>query len=163
MGKVKTHWKKLFNYDYLGTYSLEDEKDVHVTITKHERKLVKSQQDPNGEELPVIYFKEFEKPMVLNPTNAKTIESIYGPFVEDWMNKRITLFVKKGIRAFGTTTDGLRIRPKAPNGNKPNFGPDHKKWNGAIKALKDGNTTIEELQNIFTISTENLQILCDSK
>ena len=50
--------------------------------------------------------------MILNATNCKVIEKIYGtPFIEDWKGKTITVFVQR-IRAFGSDVDALRIKPK---------------------------------------------------
>lgn len=106
----RTHWKKLFNNDYLGAWSLEEDQDKDVTITKTGTTLVKSGQNPKGEECPIVFFEEFDIPMVLNSTNCKTIESIYGPIVEDWVGKKVTLYVQGGIKAFGTITEALRIR-----------------------------------------------------
>lgn len=106
----KTHWKKNYNYDYLGAYSLADMgEDVILTIkeTKKEKVIGTSGKK---EDCFVVYFKESDKPMILNRTNAKTIEKVYKtPFVEDWVGKRVQLYSAK-VNAFGETTDALRIR-----------------------------------------------------
>lgn len=109
----KTHWKKLFNYEYLGAWSLDQGEEKQVTIKKTDRALVKSAQSPKGEDLPIVYFEEFELPMVLNPTNCKSIANIYGNMVEDWIGKKAILYVQGGIKAFGSITEALRIRPES--------------------------------------------------
>jgi hypothetical protein len=117
MEEVKTHWKKMLNYDYLGAYSLDNNQDLTVTITGTARELVKSAQHPKGEDCFTAQFKEVDKPMILNATNCKTIQGLYGAFIEDWVGKQVTLYVKD-VKAFGTVTDALRIRdfePKAKN------------------------------------------------
>ena len=109
----KTHWKKQFNYEYLGTYSLEDGKDLILTIKDTEQKEV-SGAGGRKEVCFTINFMEDEKPMILNRTNAKIIEKIHKtPFVEEWSGKKIQLYSKK-VDAFGTMTTGLRIREFVP-------------------------------------------------
>lgn len=111
---MKTHWKKHFNYDYIGVYSLVEGQDLILTIQSI------SNEDVTGangkkEKCCVVKFSDHKKDMILNRTNAKTIEAIYKtPYVEEWKGKKIQLFRETGIRAFGSVTDGLRIRPFAP-------------------------------------------------
>lgn len=111
---VKTHWKKNFNYEYLGSYSLpQDGSDLVGTIKEVKiEKVIGS----NGkkEECLTCSFSDLPKPMILNRTNCKIIESIYNtPFTEEWVGKKISLYKEK-VSAFGTMTEALRIRPKAP-------------------------------------------------
>ena len=72
---MKTHWKKEFNYDYMGSYSLPDGKDVVMTI-KETRKEKVTGSAGKKEDCFVCYFHESEKPMILNRTNCKTIADI---------------------------------------------------------------------------------------
>jgi hypothetical protein len=106
----RVHWKHLFNYEYLGAHSLDEDEERVVTITGTETRLVKTRQNPDGDDCPVILFKEMELPMVLNKTNCKMIESIYGPIVKDWTGKTVTLYVQEGVRYQRTTVDALRIK-----------------------------------------------------
>ena len=114
MTKTKTHWKKIFNTDYLGSHSLPDGKDIVLTIkTVLERKI----KGNNGREeiRPVATFHEKVKPMILNRTNCKAIRALYKtPYIEDWSGKRIQVFIDERIEAFGAIVDGLRIRPYIP-------------------------------------------------
>ncbi len=111
----KTHWKKYFNYDYLGTYSLEDGRDLILTIKNCKKEMVTG-QGGKKEECFVCYFTDHNKPMILNRTNCKIIEKIHNtPHVEEWTGKRVQLYRKEGIQAFGQTTDGLRIREFKPD------------------------------------------------
>lgn len=111
---TKTHWKKLFNYDYLGSYSFTTKEDKILTI----KSLKKEDVTGTGgkkENLLVCRFKENEKPMILNRTNCKAITKAYGtPNVEDWIGKRIAVYVLDGIKVGNEVTDGLRIRSEAP-------------------------------------------------
>ena len=109
------HWKKQFNYDYLGSYSLDGKREVTVTITKLDTDKVTGQQG-RKEDCFVVFFKEFDKPMILNRTNAKAIEKVASSgLIQDWVGKQVTLYVENGVKAFGEVVDALRIRDKKPN------------------------------------------------
>ena len=110
---TQTHWKKLYNPDYLGAYSLEVGKDMVVTIATVKNEMVMS-ADGKKEECMVMRFVENIKPLILNATNAKTITKIYKtPYLEEWNGKKIQLFTDK-VKAFGEVVEALRIRPTAP-------------------------------------------------
>jgi hypothetical protein len=111
--QIQTHWKKLYNPDFLGSYSLEPGKDMVLTIGTIKTEMVTS-PDGKKEEQMVIRFIENAKPMILNATNAKTITKMYKtPYIEEWHGKKIQLFSEK-VKAFGEIVEALRIRPTAP-------------------------------------------------
>ena len=111
---MKGHWKKQFNYEYLGSYSLDGKKEAVVTVSRLAQEKVTGQQG-RKEDCFVVYFKEFDKGMILNRTNARAIEKVAGSgLVEDWVGVQVTLYVEKGVKAFGDVVDALRIRDKKP-------------------------------------------------
>jgi DNA-directed RNA polymerase subunit RPC12/RpoP len=108
-----THWKKLTNPNYLGSYSLENGEDMIVTIDYVAEELVIG-PDGKKENCVVAHFTEGCKPMILNTTNLKTIAKIYKtPYVENWHGKKIQLY-SASVKAFGETVDALRIREYVP-------------------------------------------------
>ena len=108
-----THWKKLTNPNYLGSYSLEDGQDLILTIDYVAEELVIG-ADGKKENCVVAHFVEDSKPMILNSTNMKTITRIYKtPYIEAWHGKKIQIYSAK-VKAFGETVDALRIREYAP-------------------------------------------------
>lgn len=110
----KTHWKKQFNYNYLGAYSIPEGKDVVVTIKEWKKEMVVEAGTGAKKECLVCYFTDADKPMILNKTNCKIIEKLYGsPYLEDWGGKKITLFAQS-VKAYGEYTDALRIRDTKP-------------------------------------------------
>lgn len=116
---AKTHWKKMVNMDYLGTYSLEDGKDLTLTID-YVRQEVVTGNSGRKEQCMVVHFKENVKPMILNRTNAKTITKVVGsPYIEDWNGKRITLYADT-TRFGGDIVECLRVRPYSPPETKRN-------------------------------------------
>jgi len=159
-----THWKKNFNYDYLGSYSLLENQEVTLTIVNVKKEVVKS-TGGRKEDCTVAYFKEAvngeSKPMILNKTNCKIIEKLYGtPYIEDWKGKQITIFVQDGIEAFGELVDALRIKQIIPVKKKPELNPKSNKWDGAKDAVKNGTATFESLNKHYIISQENFDLLC---
>lgn len=109
----KTHWKKLYNPDYLGSYSLNPGEDMVVTIKSLNSEIVTG-ADGKKEECMVLRFTDADKPMILNATNAKMITKIHKtPYKEEWVGKRIQLYAKD-VKAFGEVVEALRIRPFVP-------------------------------------------------
>lgn len=109
----KTHWKKAFNPNYLGAYSLDPGEDRIVTIETAGQEDV---MNADGKTEPCLVLRlANEKPMICNKTNAKTIAKVVGSnYLEDWRGKRIQIYVAK-IKAFGELTDALRVRPMVPS------------------------------------------------
>lgn len=143
----KTHWKKNFNYDFMGAYSLEDGKDVIVTIKELKKEKVKG---PKGkkEDCFVCYFIDSPKPMILNKTNCKIIERLYDtPFVDDWIGKKIQLYVSR-VDAFGELTDALRVRDFLPK--------EHQDNSVALKLLK-ACETLEGLKKAYQSLGKEMQ------
>lgn len=154
---MKTHFKKLKNPDYLGSWDLADQngnfKNKIVTIKSVEKKMV---HDGRGgqEECVTVKFHEC-KPMVMNSTNLKTIhKSLDTPYIEDWEGKKIEISVQK-VKAFGEIHDALRVVK-----TNLEMTPKHPKWNGAKKAIAEKTVTIEQIKKNYTISPENEKLLC---
>jgi hypothetical protein len=150
-----THWKKLTNPDYIGAYSLDDGKDLTVTILDVKREIVTG-TGGKKEECTVAHLKD-QKPMILNRTNCKTISAIYKtPFIEQWKGKSITLFVST-TKLKGEDVECLRIRNTAPS--LPELTPSSPKWKGAIDALRNSTVKIEQIEKQYIISKENRELL----
>lgn len=151
---MKTHWKKQFNYDYLGSYSLPEGDPVILTMAATKKELIIGTSGKK-EEAFVCYFKEkldWVKPMILNRTNCKTIEKIYGtPYVEDWTGKQITIYIQSGVRAFGDVVDALRIKKEKPK--LPDLIQGSKDFDNCKKALANGYK-IEDFKKKYTLSNE---------
>jgi hypothetical protein len=111
---MKTHWKKLSNTKYMGSWDFEPDEEKILTIADVHQEEVTA-PDGTSEMKRVITFEETgEKPFIVNNTNAATIEDVLNtPYMEDWAGKGIILVVQK-IQAFGKLTDGIRVRPVKP-------------------------------------------------
>lgn len=110
----KTHWKKLNNPDYLGSYAFQPGEEKTVTIKEVRREMVFNPSGSGKEECTVAFFEEPVKPLILNTTNCKTISKVWGtPYIEDWAGCRITLKVKR-VSAFGEMVDAVRVSAERP-------------------------------------------------
>lgn len=104
-----THWKKTVNPDYIGSYALDPDRDMILTIKTAGVELVTGNAGKKEEKL-VIHFHENVKPMICNRTNAKVITKLHKtPYIEQWSGKKIQLYSSR-ITAFGEEVDALRIR-----------------------------------------------------
>ena len=84
----------------------------------------------DGEQKWIIYFREAQKGLVLNRTNASTLEFLYGSDSDVWLGKPVVLFTEMtsymgkpclGIRMRGTASI-MQPAPavvQAPLGNAP--------------------------------------------
>ena len=119
MEQTLTHWKKLTNTEYLGSYALQPGEELIVTIKDFKQDNVVG-MNGSKELKTVVTFVENVKPMVLNRTNAKTITKLFGThYMEQWKGRQIQIFVENGIKAFGEIVDGIRVRPFLPKVDKP--------------------------------------------
>lgn len=127
MENLEAHYKSLQPHDYLGACDIEPTKQdrengVKITATidtiKQEEVIdISKIKEKNNKKICITcYFKEANlKPMILNKTNQTAIAKVSeSPYVNDWAGVKITLYVKHNMKAFGKTTDGLRIQDYAP-------------------------------------------------
>lgn len=112
--ETKTHWKKLYNPNYLGAWAFQPGEEKTVTIKDVRREIVDNPGGSGKEECTVAYFEEDVKPLILNATNSKMIAKVWGtPFIEDWPGHKITIKVKK-VSAFGEMVDAVRVSSERP-------------------------------------------------
>lgn len=113
MESTLTHWKKLTNPDYLGSYALLPGEEIIATIKSISNEEVTG-ADGKKEICSVVHFSEKIKPMILNATNFKTIAKLFKtPYIEQWIGRKIQIYTEK-VKAFGDIWDALRIRPFLP-------------------------------------------------
>ena len=108
----ETHWKKLTNPDYLGSYAFEPGEEKIVTIESVALESVMGAEGRMSE--CIVAHLAGEKPLILNKTNCKAITKLLGtPYIEEWAGHRIVLAVQT-VRAFGEDVEAVRVKPKTP-------------------------------------------------
>ena len=151
----KTHWKLLQNPDYIGAYWLPPGEDVTVQIDFVVREVITG-TGGKKEECSVAHLKNGVKPFILNATNSKTIAKLYGPYIEDWAGKKITLFASTAKLA-GDTVECLRIRPVVA-AKKPQPITDER-LERAIAAVGNGEYSAKQIEAAYVLTLEQQQRL----
>lgn len=117
-----TAWQSTRDVNFVGSYDLivgvDDNnqpiyKDRIVTIDYvNAKEEVMDAQTNKKVEKSVAHFKDKDiKPMILNTTNKKGIETATGTiFLEKWTGKQVLLTVEQ-VKAFGKVQPALRIKP----------------------------------------------------
>lgn len=140
----KTHFRKVYKSDHLGQADIEDflesGSDLIFTISSVKQEYGVSVAGRKGDHN-VAYFAENIKPMVLNATNAKIVRDFAkSPFVEDWKNIRVQLYIDPSVRMKGEVVGGVRINPRPPAQQKPLIQQGTQTWSNAVIAFRrDGN------------------------
>ena len=146
MTDQKTHFRKVFKSDHLGQADIEEYQEAGSNLVftiKHVKQELNVMVAGRTGNHNIAYFNEAIKPMVLNATNSKIIRGFANgsPFVEDWNNIPVQLYIDPSVKMKGEVVGGVRINPNQPSLTKPELTPDNlDKWESAKAAYKrDGN------------------------
>ena len=160
----KTHYKKAFHSPYLSSEDLTEPTILTIECVKLEPDRTKKTKDLFN----TLYFAEKEirrgeklKPMILNSTNSRVLKNIFGsPYIDDWGNIAITVFVDTNVKMMGATVSGLRINPNLPVTKKTELKPNTKAWDNAVSAyIRDGN--FDAVEKRMFVSDEAKKIISD--
>lgn len=136
-----THYRKAFDSPYLSSADIVGPTALTIKSVRFEPDRTKKTKDSFN----TAHFTEKEirpgeklKPMILNATNSKMLAKITGtPFIEEWSDIAVTVYVDKAVRFGKDTVEGLRL---APGQTKRTIVPGTKGWEMAKAAFKrDGN------------------------
>lgn len=160
----KTHYRKAFDSPYLSSADIVEPTVLtvsHVTLDMDKTKKTKDVFN-------TAYFVEKEirsgeklKPMILNASNSKTMKALTNsPFIEDWKNTQITIYVDHNVRFGKETVEGLRISPHKPE--KRVLTPEHtKQWESAKAAFMRDRSLHSVLQRVDMSPEHQAQIIAE--
>lgn len=141
----KIHYRKAFDSPYLSSADVVEP----VVLTIAYCTLSPDKTKKTKDEFNTAHFAEQEirrgeklKPMILNATNSKTLKTLTGtPYITDWKNVSVTIYVDQNVRFGKESVEGLRISPHHPEVTKKVLTPNMPKlWTNAKAAYKrDGN------------------------
>lgn len=159
----KTHFKKAFNSPYLSSADIVGQTVLTISRVTLEIDKTKKTKDMFN----TAYFVEREirpgeklKPMILNVTNSKTLKALTNsPFIEDWQNVKITVYVDSNVKFGREVMEGLRISPKAPV--VAYLTPENAKAWGNAKAAYKRDGSLDAVKARVTISPEHEQQLIE--
>lgn len=111
--------RKFLGGKWLRKKHIDPTKDTVVTIADvvMDRYEPDEDDDSNGtkdEECLALRFEELTQQLGLNETNNGMMIEMLGHETDDWVGKRITLFVDSTVMYKGKRTGGVRIRSKLP-------------------------------------------------
>ena len=155
----KKHWRDVYVSDYLASWDIDSGKMLTLTIKKCVEEKAKLMGDPVKV---IAYFEEDYKPMIVNPTNCKIMQTLTGEgLFEDWAGIRISVFVEEKRTKTGELKNGLSIYKKLPKEikKKEELTEDHEKWETVKKKIKDEKLEPEYFETWFVISDENKKLL----
>lgn len=102
-------YRKMFDPPkYLAAFVLEG-KDITVTIDKVVAETIEGEAG-RKDKRPVVYFKGASLPLVLNKTNGKTLQKLYGADTDKWSGKGVTLYATT-CKNKGDIVDCIRMKP----------------------------------------------------
>lgn len=157
MSTNKTHYRKAFDSPYLSSADIVEP----TTLTIARVSLDKDRTKKTTDEFNTAYFVEKElrpgealKPMILNASNSKTMRQLTGsPYIDDWRDVRVTVYVDHNVRFGKETVEGLRISPK-PAEKKAITPAMTKAWENAKAAYRRDGDLVSVLSRV-TISAEH--------
>lgn len=161
MSNEKTHYRKAFDSPYLSSADIVEPTVLTIKYVRLEADKTKKTKDLFN----TAYFVENEirageklKPMILNATNSKAVKKITEtPFIDDWVNVPVTVYVDTNVRFGKETLEGLRITTAIRK--RSELTPQHEKnWARAKEAFKrDGH--LKSILAHVDISKENQLLL----
>jgi hypothetical protein len=163
MEQEKTHYRKAFNSPYLSSADI-----VEPTVLTIKNVVLSGDKTKKTKDVfNTAHFVERElrkgeplKPMILNAHNSKILKDMSGsPFIDDWLNIPVTIYVDYNVRFGRDTVEGLRISTERPVLKKPELTPsDSEKWSRAVQSYKKYNS-LEKVLAVMNISQENIDLI----
>lgn len=152
----KTHYRKAFKSPYLSSADVVGEMNFTISHVILEIDKTKKTKDYFN----TAYFVEKEirpgeelKPMVLNVTNSKLLREHTGsPFIDDWKDIPVTIYVDPNVRFGRDLVEGLRLKFQ----QRLVVTPENKKlWEGA-KAAYLRDKSFDAVKEKADISQEHM-------
>ena len=114
--KESEHWKNYFQQSTLQDNNFNEKSDTIVTITSVQ---MQELQTAEGKQMHLCaMLAGFDKPLRINKTIAKNMsKALQSNDPQSWVGKQVSIYVQKGLKAFGQVFDVPRVRPIAPRVN----------------------------------------------
>jgi hypothetical protein len=84
----------------------------------------------------VVEFVNKRKRWIIGPTVQAEIAQLYGPTIQDWIGKKITIYVDTTVTMKGKKTGGIRVWNVVPTG-EPTDDPLDREVDASMRALQD--------------------------
>jgi hypothetical protein len=145
----RTHYKRLLENEHLGQWDLvtEDGRDLRpVVVIESVRPYTPPQRRkkkmPDGSyafernNKLLIAFVGKRKRWIAGPTIQKSIEGLYGPVLQDWIGKKVTLYVDHSVMMGPRKTGGIRVLNLKPTA-EPTDDPLDREVDAELRSLQN--------------------------
>lgn len=161
MSENKTHFKKLLDYNYIGSHDLEPGEKRKIVFEKFEKEEVHNPRT-NKKEWKAIGYIKGSKPMIINRTNFDHMAIVTGSeYIEDWVGVEFTVHIEQ-VRMGRELVDALRIdtsvrKPVIQKGKAEleMLTEKSKKWDqvtGWLKGQQDFDKAMTTLSGKYKVS-----------
>lgn len=165
MAEKKHHYRAIAKSDHLGVADLEDfieeKRPLVFTISYVKQEFDVTVAGKKGN-FNIAYFVEKIKPLVLNNTNSKVIKVFSGgsPFVEDWKNIPVELYIDETVKMKGELVGGVRIKNIKPG--LPTLTENSQRYPKVVQHIRGGGS-FEDIEKVLIVSPElKTKILSDA-
>ncbi len=93
--------------NFLGGDQLTDKQKEGMALTIAE---VTAEEMRSGQDKLCLRFREDVKPLLINKTNAKRLQTMHGHDTDAWVGKEITIWFDPEVEFMGDIVGGIRIR-----------------------------------------------------
>ena len=157
--KEKTHFRKAFKSPYLSSADIVGPTVLtikNVTLSGDETKKTKDVFNTAHFVEKQIRQGEPLKPMILNAHNSKILKDMaQSPYIDDWVNMPVTIYVDANVRFGRDVVEGLRINAVKPEASKKPLPSKGQLFDNAVAAyIRDGG--VQKVLERMTITDEVL-------
>ena len=96
---------------YLRRFDLPVDEDTILTIRSFEKQDMRTKRGRRVRRV-VLYFDERKECLALNKPNGKALCDLFGPEMDNWVGKKIALYVDRSVQMYGLPVSGIRVRPR---------------------------------------------------
>jgi len=155
----KDHYRNVFKSDHLSKADLQDmiEQGTPLQVTiSHVKQEYGARVAGKIGDFDIAYFVEKIKPMIINATNGSILEALMkSPFVQDWNNIPVTLYVNEKVSMSGKV-GGVGI---IPTKKKALQLISQERFLLAVEKIKAGKYSKLELRKVFALTGDQYAIL----
>lgn len=165
MSENKTHYRKVFKSDHLGVADIEDlmeqGSDLILTIREVKQEQGVKVAGRKGNHNIAYFSNKGVKPWVLNAGNSKIVKKLAGgsPFVEDWSNLTVQLYIDHSASFGGEITGGVRVNPNPPIKRRQVITPENKQVWQNVKNAYIRDKGFDEILKRADMSKENQDLM----
>ena len=126
---------------------VEDLNDQDLTLTIESTSIEQLGQGEERQQKLIVYFKEVEKGLACNKTNANTIAKMYGDETAEWIGQRITLWPNHDVEFKGEVVSAIRVRSRKPAGGRAPVADGLLSWSDAVTLAQTVGIGEQELKD----------------